>query len=231
MELPADIVARGVGPGPCLGCQAHVEGRWRLCQTCRENVRSTRLQALEETDRALLERERAERKAAVLASVPKKFADARVAALPTDAVGYEAIARLAAGDPEWVFVVGGPGAGKTWLAVALLRAWLQPFAMFVTGTALAQARQEHPLGAGPPQLIQQAKSATLLVVDDLGGISSPHDSAVADVIVTRDGDALPTIVTSAHPPSALAQKFGLSVANRLSERSVIIPTVRRPEWR
>lgn len=119
---------------------------------------------------------------------------------------------------------GGSGRGKTSLACAALRARIEAGCkrpVFVGAWRLAVARARHPLGAGEPDIVEQALRAELLVLDELGDQHGPT-SAVPDVIYERESEGLDTWVTTYMTNIEVAKLLGDGIARRIFERAVII---------
>lgn len=101
-------------------------------------------------------------------------------------------------------LVGSTGMGKTSLAVAMLDAWVRAApstrhgAMFLETGWLSRARARHKLGQDEAPLVEQAMTAPLLVLDDLGGGGEreDRDGCIADVVWTRTNHDRPLWVTT-----------------------------------
>lgn len=198
---------------PCAKCERYA------CPRCRK-------QAPEE-DRPCVECLLEDRLAAARATVPKRFRwalDADAATL-APRVQFPAIA----GALTWarspvtssLVLMGGAGAGKTSLAVAMFGAWLRthrdPSARVAEAFGLALERQRHPLGTGEAPGVAAAMSASLLVLDDLGSEQANRSEAIADVLFARHNADLPTWVTTWLSDAELAQRYGGGVARRILE--------------
>lgn len=133
-------------------------------------------------------------------------------------------ASRAAASASAVVWTGGSGRGKTSLACAALRARIEAGCkrpLFVPAWKLAVARARHPLGAGEPELVDQAMHAELLVLDELGEHHAPT-SAVPDVVYERESEGLDTWVTTYMGRVEVAKLLGDGIARRIFERAVII---------
>jgi len=124
-----------------------------------------------------------------------------------------------------LLIAGPSGSGKTSLACALLRAWDARHpgrqGLFTTAWDLGGARAQHALGAGEAPAVERAKSADLLVLDDLGSERDAASSAVPDVIFARAQAGLPMWVTTWMSPQAIAQRYGDGIARRLYEAGLV----------
>ena len=124
-----------------------------------------------------------------------------------------------------LLIAGPSGSGKTSLACALLRAWdaRNPgrHGMFTTAWSLGAARAQHALGAGEAPEVHRAKSADLLVLDDLGSERDAASNAVPDVIFARAQAGLPMWVTTWMTSQAIAQRYGDGIARRLYEAGLV----------
>ncbi|MCU0687205.1 MAG: hypothetical protein MUF34_34005 [Polyangiaceae bacterium] len=125
---------------------------------------------------------------------------------------------------------GETGAGKTACGVALLRRLLDraerpdapdEFVRYAAGVRyvpafeLARAREGHPLGKGEAPLIAEAKRATVLLLDDLGGEGRSISDAVGDVIHKRHDLAALTIVTTGLDEAGLETRYGVGIRRRV----------------
>lgn len=178
--------------------------------------------------------ERGKREARVqlaLSLIPEGYAWATFdAQLPA---GPELVSRarvaLATGLGSAAFV-GAPGEGKTSLAIAMLRVWVQTtgkVGRFEHGHRLIQARAHHRLGRGEADIIEKAIKAPLLLVDDLDDGPLAAGSALKDVMQERHAHARPTWVTTAlghdltTAQERVAQAFGDGPARRIFEYAKI----------
>jgi DNA replication protein DnaC len=170
----------------------------------------------------------ARRSAVASRKLPPAFAwasfdgeDADRLAAPEQAISR---ARMAQGASRIVFV--GPAAsGKTSLAAALLRARYVATGckfLFEPAWRVAQARSRHPLGAGEPDVVQEALRTELFVLDDFGNEKPNPTSAVEDIIFERHWQALTTWVTTHLNPDQVSARYGDGIARRIFERAVII---------
>jgi hypothetical protein len=141
--------------------------------------------------------------------------------------GAIAEAQAALGAPGLV-LEGPSGSGKTSLACALLRGWEARHprrrAVFVPAWKLGVARAQHGLGQGEAPEVEQAFTAGLCVIDDLGSERHTAMNAVPDVIYARALEGRVTWVTTWMTPEAVTQRYGDGIARRLFEagRAVVI---------
>lgn len=93
--------------------------------------------------------------------------------------------------------------------------------VWCTGFDLAYARRNHALGSEPPMLTN-AKSASFLVIDDVG--SEPlADNVLFEVVNERYAQRLPTIVTTGLAGEAFAARYGDALERRLIEKGIGAP--------
>ena len=124
-----------------------------------------------------------------------------------------------------VCLMGTSRAGKTSLAVAMVRAWVvkhERAAMFVPAHRLALARLQHPAGRGEADLVEQAMQAPLVLLDDLGSERDFPSNPIADVIFERHAQDLPTWMTTGLTRDPLVARYGAGVVARLFERARLI---------
>jgi DNA replication protein DnaC len=124
-----------------------------------------------------------------------------------------------------VCLMGASRAGKTSLAVAMLRRWAshasRPSA-FVHAYRLGVARILHPAGHGEPELVESAMRAPLVLIDDLGGERDHAHSAIPDVLVERHAENRPTWVTTGLTREQLVKRYGQGIVARVFERATMI---------
>lgn len=129
-------------------------------------------------------------------------------------------------------ILGPTGIGKSKILIALALRVLDyalrvggdevvPYASRIrlaTGLDLARASAHHKLGDGEPPPILAAKSASLLLIDEIGFESTRYDpDAVRDVIYARYDAGAPTIVTSGCTVAEIEKRYGEAAMRRLWE--------------
>jgi hypothetical protein len=124
-----------------------------------------------------------------------------------------------------VVLVGHSGAGKTSLAVAMMRVWVETnarAAAFFHAILLGAASIRHPAGHGEPELVAQAKRVPLAVLDDLGSERDTTTNDIPEIVLVRHAQRLPTFVTTGLSRAQLSTRYGAGIARRLTERATII---------
>ncbi len=189
----------------CPKCQQ--EHAWRgVCWDCRKEREQKQAQrdVLQKLDR----------------TVPSEFAQADFA-FPwlTERVSDTAAqlaAHKAARSPDTVRVVlmGGSGAGKTTLAVAMLRTLA---ALRGLGGQFMTAFDVKTRGIDPEWI-----EAGVLLIDDLGREDEFHKPRVSELIYRRRHSLRPTIVTTGFGHDTLTRRYGDQDARRLFEGAVVI---------
>lgn len=175
---------------------------------------------------------------ATIQRVPTRFREHRLAtvgqhvkrpvAVEEAAAALEAMLR---GEVLALTLAGRSEAGKTSLAAALWaeladRAGAGDIAarrllrapMWTDALALSRARSTTALGAGEARLVAHALSASLLVVDELGGETTAGTDELIDVIWRRWQEQRPTIVTTGQPREKLRSRYGDGVVTRLTKQ-------------
>lgn len=123
-----------------------------------------------------------------------------------------------------VVLVGGSGVGKTSLAVAMMRLWVEKRAQaahFTLSTELASARTRAPFGRESSE-VTDANAAPLLVLDDLGADADVPRSAVAEVIFKRHAEQRPLWITTWLTPEKMSVRYGDGITRRIFEGARVI---------
>lgn len=136
-----------------------------------------------------------------------------------------------------VVLFGPAGAGKTSLAIALLRALLEHELLTATlacddeGERIARRYKfahAHRLAVarlgGPAETseLKAAIRAPVLVLDNLSEASKIETNAIPDVIIERHAEDRTTWITTELKPEQLAKRYGGGIARRLFERAQVI---------
>ncbi len=93
--------------------------------------------------------------------------------------------------------------------------------LWTDGFALTKARRENPLGRGEAELVQQAMSRYLVILDELG-FEASHDTVIAEIINARYVEGLPVIVTTGLTRAQFAARYGDAVLRRIIERGNLL---------
>ena len=230
------IIAGLFAVGVCKNCRGKLDGgNEHLCAACTESA----AHAAGEQLRSNAEFKEAERQRPILAAAlaaPAAYRDLRFAAatLKSRLARREAIdaARKAIGAPV-VTITGQSGSGKTSLAAAMfgdvidraitgeaVAEALAATAMWTSAVSLARARREHPLGQGDAPLVVRARTASLLVIDDVG-MERDYD-CVGGVLYERHADGLATIATTGFDLAEIGAKYGDGIARRMLQKGQAI---------
>lgn len=166
-----------------------------------------------------------------LATIPQRFqwvhgAHAQLAdilgAPSTQWVGKR-VKQLLAEPLPFVTITGQKGAGKTCLAVAMMRAQLGG-AFYIAAHQLAVSVSQHGLGQGDPYPMSRALSAPLLVLDELRDPgSAPAKVALERVLWERYDANLRTIITTGLTRAQVVSLFGEGAERRLFDEAVLVP--------
>jgi DNA replication protein DnaC len=255
VELPCKICGRGIPRPVTFDCTPQAVAEWNrmagqtprfTCAACRDADRQRRRQEAQDAARrarqAELESVRADLPSALAGcGVPEHWRHASLDCCPDLPPALIDLARRWAESPFGIiYLHGPPGAGKTYLAVAMLahalaaglvepaacryvgeRDFLDELkASFDSGTAPVSSRSlppSHPRRAG------------LLLYDDMGAARQTDwtRGEIADLIAARHAADLPTIVTANVSPDGLALAIDGRVASRLAEYRMMLefPTV------
>ena len=93
--------------------------------------------------------------------------------------------------------------------------------LFVTAIDLVRARRMHPLGKGEAPLVDSAKKASLLLLDDLGSEGQDTENLFFEVVDYRYRRRTPTVVTSSMTARELGVRYR-TVLRRLSDLGEVI---------
>ena len=125
-----------------------------------------------------------------------------------------------------VVLLGPAGAGKTSLAAAMFRAWMDVnpslVGYFALSWRLGLARAQHKLGEGEPECVEKSLEAELCVLDDLGSERQTATNAVPDVVFERHAEGKMLWVTTAMSQADVAGRYGDGIARRVFEGSRLI---------
>lgn len=225
--------ASGFGPSidrPCAnGCGTTVHGpgpTW--CRRC--------LEAAEAKDRGRVE---AGELAIALDSIPQRWRWARFGGPKShelfDRVRADERAivecRRAAPWSDGAVLFGPAGAGKTSLAVAMMREVLgfsavsverRKTARFVAARMVLASRAGELDGRGHEYT--DAIRASFVVLDDLGAEADTPSSraAVCDLLAERHAWERPTVITTYLDQAAIALRYGDGIARRMFERGLVV---------
>ena len=124
-----------------------------------------------------------------------------------------------------VCLMGASRAGKTSLAVAMLRRRASErhvAGVFLHAYRLGVARILHPAGHGEPELVAVAMRAPVVLIDDLGGERDHATSAIPDILVERHAEGRATWVTTGMTREQLVARYGQGIVARVFERATVI---------
>jgi hypothetical protein len=120
-------------------------------------------------------------------------------------------------------VTGPTGVGKTVAAFLAARRYVLrsteltdngfPVIVWAKAVDIGTARGQHKLGAHEAPLVEAAKHARVLVLDDLGWEKDPE--ALLDVLAHRYDFGAFTLVTSGQSPDALVARYGEPAIRRI----------------
>lgn len=167
----------------------------------------------------------------LLATIPLRYRDAAFHDLPV--LGRRVTpSTVLAGAPTspkvapWVVIAGPPGAGKTTLACAILRAYAAVTpgrSRYQAAHPLGRARISHRSGDGEPEIVDVSIGAAVLLLDDVG--SEPHErtiNALPDVVRERHANSLPTILTTGLTGPEIRARYDAGISRRILEKAHVI---------
>ncbi len=197
------------------------EPTWRTCTGCAAQTMRTGL--CWDCDQAQAKRSAADAALALASrSLPEAFRNARFGAggsVDEFVRPFERIAdaqQLVVASAQRVALVGPPGAGKTTLGVAMLRAWMARSrlpAVFVEAFALS---------GGAMKLDDDLVRAPLLLIDDLGAERNMASTLVPELIYQRHAHDRPTWITTGFTPEQVLERYGGGIVRRVYERANVV---------
>ncbi|APU89276.1 putative DNA replication protein [Virus Rctr16k] len=216
----------------CIDCGEPRSGLGTRCDSCQDKHDARRRLEHEarEAERDAELRER--RRGSALARIPVTWVDDH--ALFERSVRSKKLRTVAQRfDP---FVNGGAvftgptGIGKTACVAYALRRCIRAATSSRDGVLgvrwydaadLALSRRRHRLGEGDPEVLEEAKRAPLIVIDECG--PEPADSVIFEIVNARYLANRPTIITSGARHEELGGRYGQGFVRRIIEpRGVII---------
>jgi DNA replication protein DnaC len=199
------------------------EPRWMPCDMCQQLTSGRRCFDCQRRVKRLWEA-----REMTLSAVPEGFRWATLDAPELLArIGDDAslLARATAAiHASRVLFLGKSGKGKTSLAIAMMRARVEAIAkpgVFILATDLATARARQSLGSESPE-IAAARTAKLLVLDDLGTDMQTPTSAVSEIVFHRHAHQRPTWITTWLSEEQMIARYGDGFARRVMEGARII---------
>jgi hypothetical protein len=130
-------------------------------------------------------------------------------------------------------LMGASRAGKTSLAVALLRRRVaaSPIrAAFFAAHRIGLARIQHAAGHGEPEIVDRAMTVPLALLDDVGSERDTATNPLPDTVFERHAANLGTWVTTGLTREQLLQRYGSGFVTRLFDRAKVIRlTAKDPE--
>lgn len=207
--------AMAAGLRPCWGhCGAMLPRPEGYCPACLELER---------------EKKRTESRTRMLYTVPSRYKDNRfddLAELAKRVKGHGMIGRAkGAVFALSTFYAGPTGAGKTSLACA------QHYDMagdrsglFADSRALVRARLENKLGAGEAELVDDAMTVGVLLIDELGVEKGrgTAETVIEEIVHARHAAELATIYTSPFDKEKLKIRYDEGVIRRIFEDATVI---------
>lgn len=155
--------------------------------------------------------------------VPPRFQDFTFASHPKrgTAAGKRVEGWRPGREKSGLYLYGDYGSGKTGLAVAALRAYIEREAkgawFYRFGATLEQARRSYDGDVANP--LDEASRRGFIVLDDLGAERATEWvlERLYQLIDHRHGHLLPTVITSNFTLDELAERVGARVAWRIAE--------------
>jgi DNA replication protein DnaC len=207
-------------------CEVLVATRGGYCDACAaETARALRRLHLQGARRALPADAPTFRDVKALTQIDRGFIDA---------------AETWSRDVGSLTFLGTSGLGKTTCALALLRRIVDraetkalgrddlvfaKHVRFVEVAELAQARRREKLGTGAPSALERiVRTASLVVLDDLGKEDQRDKQVVVEAIVARRTG--PMVVTSELTREAIAARYGVAIRRRVIERATVVEAFR-----
>jgi len=129
-------------------------------------------------------------------------------------------------DGEMAFIFGGPGTGKTHMAVATALRWINARGWGCKFVVVSDWLQDIKTGFNDQtaaNALHRAREAKLLIFDDLGAEMATDwvRDTVYSVINHRYNEMKPTLVTSNLTPDEISSKYHDRLASRLASGLVI----------
>jgi hypothetical protein len=131
----------------------------------------------------------------------------------------------AASESARMCLIGAARAGKTSLAVAMLRRRVSKTGMtaiFFPAQRLGMARIQHPAGHGEPDIVDQAIHIPLALIDDLGHERDMSMNAIPDIVSERHAANRATWITTGMTREQLVTRYGQGTVARLFEGAKVI---------
>jgi len=130
------------------------------------------------------------------------------------------------GDPWCISLVGPAGTGKTWIAAAVMRRWIEQGrgARFVSAPDwMARCQASIQIGEAETEYASVAGAGGLLVLDDLAAQAVPEwqQSLAVRLVDRRWRDQLPTMITTNDTGTELRARYGQRLMDRLASGLVI----------
>jgi DNA replication protein DnaC len=130
-----------------------------------------------------------------------------------------------------VGLMGPSRAGKTSLAVAMLRGWVSEHgrpAEFIRVYQLGLARIQHAAGHGEPDIVERALKAPLTLLDDIGVERDTGMNPLPDIVFERHAAEKPTWFTTGLTYEQLVARYGTGTVSRLFDQTIVL-RLRAPE--